>query len=167
MPPMPRRSKRVEETHIWGGLLLVHKFVSRELAADLEREVGISLVWYDTLLVLAESQDGRMRLQDLEQRVLHSQSGMTRLIDRMTAAGHVTREKADDDRRGVYARITPEGVHAFRRAAPTFVNGVHRYFLSHLSEEDKKVIRDALARVSKALLPGEPWWESRDQQKHG
>ncbi len=164
---MPRRSKRVEETHIWGGLLLVHKFVSRELTADLEREVGISLVWYDTLLVLAESEDGRMRLQDLEQRVLHSQSGMTRLIDRMAAAGHVTREKADDDRRGVYARITPEGMHAFRRAAPTFVNGVHEYFLSHLSEEDKKVIRDALARVSKALLPGDHWWESRGQQKQG
>ncbi len=139
MPPRTdtrtdKRSKRVEETHLWGELLAVHKFVSRELADDLERAAGISLVWYDTLLVLAECEGGRMRLQDLEQGVLASQSGMTRLIDRMARAGHVTREKADDDGRGVYARITPEGMHAFRRAAPTFVNGVHKYFLSHLSE---------------------------------
>lgn len=161
---MPRRSKRAEETHIWGALLAVHKFTSRELAADLEREAGISLGWYDTLLVLAESGDGRLRLQDLEQRVLHSQSGLTRLIDRMAAAGHVTREKADDDRRGVYARITPEGMHAFRRAAPTFVRGVHKYFLSHLSEQEKEVMRNAFINVRKALLPDDPYWELRDQQ---
>lgn len=162
---MPRKSKRAEETHIWGELLAVHKFVSRELAADLEREVGISLVWYDTLLVLSESEDGRMRLQDLEQRVLHSQSGVTRLIDRMAAAGHVTREKADDDRRGVYAGITPEGIHAFRRAAPTFVNGVQEYFISHLSESEKQTIKDALTRVRKALVPNDPYWVALDRQK--
>lgn len=161
---MARRSKRVEETHIWGELLAVHKFVSRELAADLEREAGISLVWYDTLLVLAESGDGKMRLQDLEQRTLHSQSGLTRLIDRMAAAGHVTREKAEDDGRGVYARITPEGMHEFRRAASTFVNGVHEYFLSHFTDEEKSTLREMLNRVRQSLVPDDPYWEQLGQQ---
>ena len=169
MPPRTdtrtdKRSKRVEETHLWGELLAVHKFVSRELAADLERAAGISLVWYDTLLVLSESESGQMRLQDLEQRVLASQSGMTRLIDRMARSGHVTREKADDDGRGVYACITAEGRHAFRRAAPTFVNGVHEYFLSHLTEAEMATMRSALTNVRKVLVKNDPYWEQLDQK---
>ena len=159
-----KKSKRVEETHLWGELLAVHKFVSRELADDLERAAGISLVWYDTLLVLSESEDGRMRLQDLEQRVLASQSGMTRLIDRMARTGHVTRQKADDDGRGVYACITAEGRHAFRRAAPTFVNGVHEYFLSHLNDAERSTMRSALATVRKALVRNDPYWDQLDQK---
>ena len=58
---MPRLSKRAREAEIWGGLLFAHKLVNEAVAADLERETGLPLVWYDVLLILSNSPDGRLR----------------------------------------------------------------------------------------------------------
>jgi Transcriptional regulators len=56
--------------------------------------------------VLADSVD---TLQELEERSLFTRSGLTRLVDRIEAAGLVRREPVPGDRRGVRVVLTPEG----------------------------------------------------------
>ena len=77
---------------------------------------GLPLSRYDVLLNLAEAPGGRLRMQELSASVLLSKSGLSRLVDRMVAAGLVRRERCEDDRRGWFAVLTDQGRSAL--AAP-------------------------------------------------
>ena len=149
---MPRISKRASDAELWGRLLSTQQLVSKELATALERDAGIPLAWYEVLLILANSPERKRRLQELERLMYHSQSGLTRLIDRMQSAGHVVKEKATEDGRGVYACLTTEGMRIFRRAAPTYVDVIHENFLHHMDEEERVIVARVLERVRDSLV---------------
>ena len=69
------------------------------LDAELQAERGISLTWYDALVHLEETPDG-LGMTELANRILASKSGLTRVVDRMAAAGLV----AANGRRRIAAR---------------------------------------------------------------
>src|ERR1041385_9527029 len=64
------------------------------LDAELERDVGIPMRWYDVLVHLEETPDG-LRMNELAERILYSKSGFTRVVDRMEEAGLVRRVRPD------------------------------------------------------------------------
>lgn len=132
---------------VFGNFLRAHQQVSEILNQSLVKERGLQLSWYDVLLQLSASGEDRLRLQDLANRVLYSRSGLTRLIDRMEAAGFVKREPCEDDKRGTYAVLTPLGKRELRRAAPTHLRGIEEHFLSKLSADEIAVIGEAMARL--------------------
>ena len=149
---MPGISKRASDAELWGRLLSTQQLVSKELDIALERDAGIPLAWYEVLLILAKSPERKRRLQELERQMFHSQSGLTRLVDRMQTAGHVVKEKVSEDGRGVYARLTTEGMRIFRRAAPTYVDVIHEHFLHQMDDEERAVVARVLERVRNSLL---------------
>jgi DNA-binding MarR family transcriptional regulator len=106
----------------WRGVALCHAKVSGALDKALEREHGIGLSEFEVLERLATTDDdmkkGR-RMQDLAEAVCLSQSALSRLIGRLEAAGHVQRMMCTDDRRGIYAHITPDGRALWEKARPT------------------------------------------------
>ena len=117
------------------------------MEAELQRERDISLGWYGVLLNLSVATDGRLRLQDLAEKLIHSRSGLTRRLDSMVKAGLVTRELVPEDRRGRYAVITRKGRSTFRRAAPTVMRGIETYFLERLGPGGLRSLRDALDKL--------------------
>jgi DNA-binding MarR family transcriptional regulator len=100
------------------------------------------------LLNLSEADADRLRMRDLADRVMLSRSGLTRLVDRMAAAGLVAREPDPDDRRGTLACITTEGMQTLRRAAPVHLRGIQEHFASHVRDDEVAVLQAALERVS-------------------
>jgi DNA-binding MarR family transcriptional regulator len=74
-------------------------------------------------------------MQELSASVLLSKSGLSRLVDRMVAAGLVRRERCQDDRRGWFAVLTDQGRSALRRAAPVHLRGIQEHFNGHLEPE--------------------------------
>jgi DNA-binding MarR family transcriptional regulator len=104
----------------WRGVAVCHAKVSGALDKALEREHGIGLSEFEVLerLATTEGGDGR-RMQDLAEAVCLSQSALSRLIGRLETAGLVQRAMCANDRRGIYAHITPEGRAAWEKAAPT------------------------------------------------
>src|SRR2546423_7787431 len=68
------------------------------LDAELERDAGIPMRWYDALVHLEETPDG-LRMNELAERILYSKSGFTRVVDRMEEAGLVRRVRPHHDRR--------------------------------------------------------------------
>jgi DNA-binding MarR family transcriptional regulator len=143
---MPRRPDP-ERLAAWRLLLETHAAVVERLSHELEEECGLPLTWYDVLLQLSSAPQGRLRMRDLARAVLLSRSGLTRLVDRMEAAGMVRREAHPSDGRGANAVLTPEGRAALRRAAPVHLRGIDEHFARHLSDTDAAALRDALARV--------------------
>jgi DNA-binding MarR family transcriptional regulator len=102
------------------------------------------------LLFLEQAPENRLRMSELAASLLLSQSGITRLVDRLEREGLVVRERCDSDGRGYYAVLTAEGRTRFAEARPTHLAGVRGHFLDRLSERD-------LARLAVAwdrILPG-------------
>ena len=95
--------------------------------------------------------DGRLRIGELERASLFTNSGITRLIDRMEAAGYVARERSDTDRRVVYVAITPQGHRTLNAVFPDHLASVDRHFAQHLSDAEA----EAVSLAAKKVLAGE------------
>ena len=131
-------------------MLRVHSALVRDLDAELRAAHGLSLHEYEVLLVLSDSPGGRLRMSDLAGAVLLSQSGLTRLVDRLVRAGSVERTRCEEDRRGHYAELTSVGRARFEAARSVHRAGVRARFLDRLDEDDLQ----ALAAVWERVLPG-------------
>jgi DNA-binding MarR family transcriptional regulator len=64
---------------------------------------------YDVLFTLARCPSGWLRLNELNDHVLLSQSSLSRMVERLEKRGLVLRMPAPDDGRGVLLKLTDEG----------------------------------------------------------
>jgi DNA-binding MarR family transcriptional regulator len=134
----------------WRAFLHAHARLLRRLDEELQAEHGLSLAEYDALLQLAHSQDRRLRMSVLAERVLLSRSGITRLVDRLEGSGMVARSACVTDARGAEATLTTAGLDRLRAASHTHLEGIERYFLAPVSDED----RAALERAANGIIDG-------------
>jgi DNA-binding MarR family transcriptional regulator len=144
---MPRTPSR-EGISAWRAFLEAHAAVTNVLEAELTAERDLPLTWYDVLFQLSEAPRGRLRMQELANRVLLSKSGLTRLCDRMEAAHYVVRAPCGEDGRGVEAVLTASGRAALRRAAPVHLRGVQDHFVGQLRPDEQRVIARAMSRIA-------------------
>ncbi len=84
-----------------------------------------------------------MRLTALAESVVLTQSGISRLIDRLEQAELVRREPFAGDGRGADAVLTEEGLARVHAAKVTQLAAIRAHFLDHLTEAE----RTTLARV--------------------
>ena len=149
----PRGPVEPDETHLaaWRALLNTHAALVAQLERELAAAGAIPLTWYDVLIELYEAPDRRLRLHELADAVVLSRSGLTRLVDRLAAAGLLRREPDPADRRGAFAVLTDEGRAALRRAWPVYARGIAAHFARHLSDEEARVIAAAFERVRAAV----------------
>ena len=132
---------------VWEAFLRIHTTIIPRLECEMREVQDLPLVWFNVLRHLSRDSHGGLRLQELAEAIGLSQSGLTRLLDRMGEAGLVAREPCPDDRRGAYAVITPEGHAALEQAAPIYRRGIEAHFLRHLSDEDVAALYKAFCRV--------------------
>ncbi len=139
----------------WRGLLAAHASLVGRLEQELLEEVGIPLTWYEVLLILGSTPDGRLRMHALAERRLLSRSAATRLVDRMERAGLVGRSQSPGDRRGTYVEMTGEGRDVFRRSAPIHRRGIQEHFAAHLDDEEIATLIEVTTRLTSASGPPE------------
>jgi DNA-binding MarR family transcriptional regulator len=135
------------ELAAWRGFLRVHSGIVRELNAELESAHALPLAHYEVLFHLDAAPGGKLTMSELAQSVLLSQSGVTRLVDRLVRSGLVVREGCSEDRRVMYARLTDKGREALREARPTLIEGVRQRFLAHFDDAELEVLADAWERL--------------------
>lgn len=114
---------------------------------DALRPFGLDLGEYEILVVLSETPTSSMRMSDLAQAVRQSRSRLTHTVTRMEAKGLLSRSPSPDDRRGVMATLTPEGMDLLVRAAPTHVRSVRDCFVDVVEPDDFEAIGRAMAAV--------------------
>jgi DNA-binding MarR family transcriptional regulator len=132
----------------WRSFIHAHARLLRRLDEELQDAHGLSLAEYDALMQLVSAPDRRLRMSVLAERVLLSRSGITRLVDRLVAAGFVERSACMSDARGAEATLTSRGLERLREASPTHLDGVQRYFLGLIADAD----RDAIERGCNGIL---------------
>lgn len=132
----------------WRGLITANALVLEKIERALAEAGMPPLGWYDVLLELSGASGGRLRMHELARAVVLSRSGLTRLVDRLEKAGLLVREPDPADRRGSYAAITTEGKSMLRRMWPVYAAGIAEHFGRHLSDEEARIVADALNRVA-------------------
>lgn len=144
--------EHIDETRLaaWRNFLTAHANLIDLIDHELSAAGRLPLNWYDVLIELLEAPGNRLRLSDLAQRVVLSRSGLTRLVDKLEAAGLLSRQAAADDRRGSFAVLTDKGRDAVRKAWPVYARGIARHFAPYLSEAEAAVVRDVFGRMVEA-----------------
>jgi DNA-binding MarR family transcriptional regulator len=91
-----------------------------------------------------------MRMCDLADSILLSRSGLTRLVDRLEREGLLVRVACDDDARGSYAKLTPEGREKLAASRATHLDGVRSMFIDHVSDEELESLGSLWDRLAPA-----------------
>ncbi|HET9650350.1 MAG TPA: MarR family transcriptional regulator [Microlunatus sp.] len=134
----------------WGALLKVHATVAPLIDAQLRRDGGMPLSWYDVLLELNAAPDRQLTMSEVAARATLSRTRISRVIDELVAAGFVERHSNPTDKRSAYATITRTGRDKLQKAAPIYLASIEREFSSHLSPTEAATIAAALWRVHAA-----------------
>jgi len=122
-----------------------------QISRDLARDAGLSDADYDVLSNLSETEDHRLRLNDLSAQMLWSSSRLSHHITRMQKRGLVTRDHDPSDARGAVIVLTKSGWNEIRRAAPLHVESVRRHFIDMLSRAQLETLGDVTGVVVRHL----------------
>jgi DNA-binding MarR family transcriptional regulator len=120
------------------------------LGRSLEQKCGISHLMYEVLLILGRAGGPGLSMRAVAQAQVLTTGGVTRLVDRMAAAGLVERAKDPDDRRGRLVRLTRLGEETVVRASRLHVENIRRYFVAPLPPEDVERFADDLRILSQS-----------------
>lgn len=136
----------------WRSLIDTQALVVERVEAALAAAGLPALAWYDVLWTLRASPEARLRQSELVRAVVMSRSGLSRLVDRIEAAGLVRREACPDDRRGTEVVLTPAGRAMQRRMWPVYGACLTEDFAAHV--EDPIALAGLLEPVAAALRGG-------------
>ncbi|MEU6412483.1 MarR family transcriptional regulator [Microbispora sp. NPDC046933] len=135
-----------QEQRAWRAHLAAHRLLFLQLDRELQG-TGLSLNDYEILVNLSESPDRRMRMSELADATIQSRSRLSHQISRMEAAGLVTRQDCEDDRRGTFAVLTDHGWETIQRVAPDHVASVRRHFIDLMTPEQVSALERIYAPV--------------------
>ena len=104
----------------WRALNAQHAAVHAALEFELRREHDLSDDRVRGARRMPAPPIGKARMQELAEAVHPSQSTVSRVVARLEDEGLACRTCAHDDRRGIFASITPAGEERRAAAAPTY-----------------------------------------------
>ena len=130
----------------WGAFLRAHADLVGRMDTTLRAEAGVPLQWYDVLVQIAAAGEP-ITLRQLEQRVLLSQSGLSRLVARLADTGLVSRSPSDRDKRAVNLKLTRLGRTRLRAARAVQSRQVRELFANQMDDREAAVLLDVLRRL--------------------
>jgi DNA-binding MarR family transcriptional regulator len=136
-----------ERLEVWQRWLLAQKVLVERLDHDLREQCDMTLEDYDVLVQLAQQPSARARMSDLAEALLIARSSCTRIVGRLEDVGWVRRDADRDDRRVVWATLTPRGRRRLRRAAVVHLRGVQDAFARHLDAGEVATLDGVLHRI--------------------
>jgi DNA-binding MarR family transcriptional regulator len=135
------------EERAWRALQFMQMRLEAAMARQLASESGLSYPDYLVLIALTDRDDGRLRLNQLGERLGWEKSRLSHHISRMAGRGLVVKEPCDSDRRGAFVAVTKQGRKEIAAAAPGHVDIVRRLFVDVLTPEQLDLIGEAAETV--------------------
>ncbi len=134
----------------WLALVRTHTRLWEQVEAQMRRDTGLTMARYDVLAHL-EMAGGRAGLSDLASSILLSQSGLSKLLDRMEATGLVRRDPDPSDGRAAFATITPQGRSLVRKARHSHHEFLRQTFAEALDDTDLADLGRIMGRISASI----------------
>lgn len=135
--------------------LLVEAHAGVRAACDPQLAAGgMSASTFEVLLRLARSPGRRMQMTELALQTTLSNSGLTRVVDRLMEKGYATREQDVDDRRVFHAVLTDAGLDALLARVPGHLEVVSALITEVLEPDELAVFTRALRKIRQVAKPG-------------
>lgn len=134
--------------------LLIETFSA--IAERVEREIeslGLGMSSFEIMIRLARSPGRRLRMTELAAQSTVTNSGLTRVVDRLSQVGFVEREPCDTDRRGWFAVLTDAGVAKLTEVLPAHLATVDRSFTEVLAPDDLTAFLGSLRTLRAEVRP--------------
>ncbi len=137
-----------ERVKLFALLLETNARLSRSLGAELEEACGLPLAWFDVLLQLRTSPDGRLKMNQIADAIVHSTGGTTRLIDRLEEADLVERQLCPSDRRAIHVAITDRGNAKLDSAFDVHLGYLDKNLTARLSAGERVTLTKLLTKLN-------------------
>ncbi|MCD0452544.1 MarR family transcriptional regulator [Actinocorallia sp. API 0066] len=115
---------------------------------DLKAAHGLAMPEYEILVRLSEAPGRTLRMAELAEMAYHSRSRLSHTCSRLEAKGLVERRRCSEDKRGINAFLTEQGMDVLREAAKDHVTTVRAYFVDLLTPEELEVVGRAFAKIA-------------------
>lgn len=143
--------KKSSETGLessWPHFLTAHALLTEKIEQRLSEAELPPLGWYDVLWALERAEGHKLRMHELAHYVVLTRSNLTRLADRLMAAGLLLREPDPNDRRGAFAVLTPEGKALRKKMWPLYSAAIGELYDAQLTAEEQRVLGSALRKLT-------------------
>lgn len=135
----------------FGRLVEAYSTLDQQLGRSLEERAGIPHTWFEVLLRISRADAGRISMGALAQQVALTTGGITRLLDRMIAAGLVQRVPCPTDRRVQFATLTTQGRAKLDQAAKGHAANLRQAFAG-FTADDLRALDDLLDQLRAARI---------------
>lgn len=143
-----------DQQRIWRNYLAMTGGLHTAMHRQLQQECELSLSDYDVLVALSER--GPLRINDLGELIGWEQSRVSHQLRRMRGRGLVEREGDDADRRVATVTITDAGAAALEAAAPGNVELVRSVLFDGLTAAQQRAFGSAIETVLARIRTGKP-----------
>ncbi|MBF6046203.1 MarR family transcriptional regulator [Streptomyces sp. NRRL B-1677] len=136
----------------WCALSALHGRIEAHIERALQAAHGLSVREFSVLDVLSRQhsgEGGHLRMNEVAEAVVLSQSATTRLVNRLEDRGLLTRYLCLTDRRGIYTDVTEAGLALLDQARPTNDTALREA----LDEASKREELAPLVTAVKSLAP--------------
>lgn len=139
-----------ERVTLFALLLDTNARLSRSFAVRLEENCAIPLAWFEVLLQLRRAPEGRLKMTQVAEAIVHSTGGTTRLIDRLEHAGLVKRQLCPSDRRAVHVAITSRGDAQLDEALRVHMAYLEEHVSSRLTCDERGTLATLLSKLNES-----------------
>jgi DNA-binding MarR family transcriptional regulator len=122
------------EIELWNGI-----------EAALQAECDLQLTWFEIMHLLALR--GGCRVQDVAEEFAITVGGVSKVVDRIQAAGYCARRANPDDRRSSIIELTPAGRQLLVHATEVFENELELRLGAAAPEQDLERLTETLATL--------------------
>ncbi|TDD72960.1 MarR family transcriptional regulator [Jiangella aurantiaca] len=129
----------------WRVLAALHGRLESRIERALQEAHGLSVSEYTVLDVLSRQDGWHMRMQQLADAVVMSQSATTRLVTRLENQDYLGRYLCDTDRRGIYTEVTEAGCALLAEARSTHDQALRAALDEAAESPELKPLVDALS----------------------
>ncbi|MCU9836757.1 MarR family winged helix-turn-helix transcriptional regulator [Ruegeria sp. WL0004] len=141
---------------VWLPLARAHKAILTHVEAALKSAGLPGLDRYDILWELEQAGPDGLRPFELQGRLLLPQYGVSRLVDRLARAGHLTRSACDGDGRGQVLVLTPEGARVRAAMWAVYAAAMHEAIGDHLAPGEARRLAELLSKLTRPSDASEP-----------
>lgn len=153
----PPRWLSEPEQRAWRAFLQASQQLFQQLDAELQKEAGLPLAYYQTLAMLSEAPERTLRMSELAARTWSSRSRLSHAVDRLEERGWVQRLSCPSDKRGSFAQLTDAGFAVLAAAAPSHVESVRRHVFDLLADGELESLAATARKIAASLsCPAEP-----------
>jgi DNA-binding MarR family transcriptional regulator len=149
-----------EEQEMWRSFMAACRLLFSGVDAQLQRDAGMPLAYYEILVHLSEAPGHALRMSQLAEATAASKSRASHAVARLEERGWVRRVDCPTDRRGQVAELTAEGYAALAAAAPGHVEQVRGTLFDPLTPEQVAQLQAICQAVVAAGGPVPPGFQA-------